>query len=68
MRHARHDQALQIIERAARVVPAGQKYIVIVYDGPDVSVREASFVSNVATEDVVQVCHAVADQLKTQQN
>lgn len=70
MRHARHDQALHKIEAVAgpAVKPHGQKYIVIVYDGPNVWARDASFVSNVPREDVGQVCQAIIEQIKTQSN
>ena len=70
MRHARHDQILAAIESVAIPVVTGkdQKYIVIVYDGPNYPGREASFVSNVDVGDVAQVCDAVAKQIKQRAN
>ena len=68
MRHARHDQAIQAIEAAAIRVKRGLKYVIIVYDGPAELVREASFVSNVPSSDVVAVCHSMAEQLRKRAN
>lgn len=44
----------------------GQKYIVIVYDGPDVpqAQRSASFISDAPEEDVAQICRALSEQLR----
>ena len=65
MRHARHDAALNAAEQALKIetTARGQKYIVIIYDGPVVTNREASYVSNVDQSDVVAVTRAVADQI-----
>jgi len=70
MRHARHDAALNAAEKAVKVEtdPRQLKYIVIIYDGPAVATREASFISNVDIGDVVQVCDAVAQQIKQRAN
>jgi hypothetical protein len=65
MRHARHDKSIEAFQRATVAMTRGQKFIVIVYDGPDVpqSNRVASFISNAPTEDVVQVCRTLANQI-----
>ena len=63
--HARHAEALGVMKRASLALPTGQKYIVIVYDGPQVpqSERLASFASDSPQQDVATVCRAVAEQI-----
>jgi hypothetical protein len=65
MRHARHDTALNAAEKALEIetTARGQKFIVIIYDGPIVTNREASYISNVNKSDVVAITRAVADQI-----
>lgn len=57
---------LNSIEATAKNSAAitGQNYIVIVYDAAGTADRSASFVSNVAMEDVSMVCDAVTKQIK----
>ncbi len=62
MRHARHDRALEAVEKPAKQI-SPLKYIIIIYDGPEALAREASFVSNVELGDVAAVCDAVAKQV-----
>jgi hypothetical protein len=66
MRHARHDKSIEVFRRAAIAMTRGQKYIVIVYDGPDVpqAQRSASFISDAPEEDVAQICRALSEQLR----
>lgn len=66
MRHARHEKAIRAFERATIAVPAGQKYIVIVYDGPDVPAfdRLASYASGSPASDVAKICKAMSEQLR----
>ena len=63
--HARHEQALSALKRASLAMPAGQKYIVIVYDGRNVPAvnRLASYISDAPKEDVAAVCKAMVDQI-----
>ena len=65
MRHARHDAALDAAEKALRIEtrPRSQRYIVIVYDGPETTHREASYISNVAAMDVEVVCRSVIEKI-----
>lgn len=66
MRHARHDKSLESFKRGALGMTRGQKYIVIVYDGPDVPQwnRQASFISDAVQEDVAAICKALSEQLR----
>lgn len=66
MRHPRHEKAIRAFERATVAIPAGQKYIVIVYDGPDVPAfdRLASYVSDAPPDDVAKICKAMSEQLR----
>lgn len=66
MRHARHDKSIEAFKRGALGMTRGQKYILIVYDGPDVPQwnRQASFISDAPKEDVMQICKALAEQLR----
>jgi hypothetical protein len=66
MRHARHEKAIQAFERATIAMPAGQKYIVIVYDGPDIPAfdRLASYTSDAPRSDVAKICKAMSEQLR----
>ena len=66
MRHARHDKSLEAFTRATVAMTRGQKYIVIVYDGPNIPQcnRQASFISDAPKEDVMQICKALAEQLR----
>lgn len=66
MRHARHEKAIRAFERATLAMPAGQKYIVIVYDGPDVPMfdRKASYSSDAPEDDVAKICKAMSEQLR----
>lgn len=70
MRHERHDALLNRVEGKLRHLAAakGQKFILVVYDGPTAAVREASYISNADLGDVSQVCHAVADQIRSKAN
>lgn len=65
MRHARHEKALAAFERATIAIPRGQKYIVIVYDGPDIPQwnRQASYTSDAPESDVQKICKAMSEQL-----
>jgi len=66
--HARHEQALSALKRASLAMPANQKYIVIVYDGPDVPAHDrlASYGSDAPPEDVCAVCTAIAKQISNE--
>lgn len=67
MRHARHDRTLQHFSMAANNRPIlGQKYIVIVYDGPDVPQAErcASYLSDAPAADVAKICKAMSEQIR----
>lgn len=67
MRHARHDGSLQHFSQAALNRPdARQKYIVIVYDGPDVpqAERAASYISDAPPDDVAKICKAMSEQIR----
>ena len=70
MRHARHDNVLNAAETVARANAniKNQRYIIIVFDGPDTADREASYSSNVEFGDVAGVCEAVAHQIRNQMN
>jgi len=63
--HARHEQALSALKRASLAMPANQKYIVIVYDGPDVAPHDrlASYASDAPPGDVKLICEAMAKQI-----
>ncbi len=63
--HARHEQALAALKRASLAMPAGQKYIVIVYDGPNVAPHDrlASFASDAPEGDVKLICEAIGKQI-----
>lgn len=63
--HARHETALAAMKRASIAMPAGQKYIVIVYDGPNVMPHErlASYASDAPPGDVKLICEAMAKQI-----
>lgn len=65
MRHARHDKSIEAFHRATVAMTRGQKYIVIVYDGPDVPQwnRQASFISDATEADVAQICKALSEQI-----
>jgi len=70
MRYERHDYILNRVEGKLRHVAAarGQKFILVVYDGPTAAVREASYISNAEVSDVSQVCDAVAQQIRDKAN
>lgn len=63
--HARHEKALAAMKRASIAMPAGQKFVVIVYDGPNIPAhaRLASYASDSPESDVALLCKAVADQI-----
>lgn len=64
MRHARHDPAIEAALNALRRATADnrQRFIVVVYDGPEAVTREASYDSNVDVADMRLVLQAVVDQ------
>lgn len=69
MRHARHDAALEAAKRAAEAnARDGQRYIIVVYDGPQVAHREASYDSNCDEGDMRLVLQAVVDQSRAGTN
>lgn len=64
--HPRHREALDILKVAARKIPADQKCIVIVYDGPVIPswARAASYCATDATKgDVKTICQVMTDQI-----
>lgn len=66
MRNPRHGAAISAFERVTPKVPGNQKYIVIVYDGPDVPEwdRKASYFSDAPAGDVKLICNAIAEQIR----
>lgn len=62
----RHTKAANAIKsQAALHVPADQRYIVIIYDGPEIVGREASyFANNGSHADVAEILPLVAADAK----
>lgn len=58
----RHQQAVEIMQRAANTLPGTVKYVVLIYDGPSVPPleRKLSWATDAPIGDMRLVCDAVA--------
>lgn len=61
----RHAQTLRKVKAACdRLVPHDQRYCIFVYDGPEIILRDLSYVAPDATDiDVKLICQTVHGQI-----
>jgi len=62
----RHHQAMtRLRAHAENIVPKDQRYVIMVYDGPESVIRELSWtIQDGTAEDMKTICEAVADQIR----
>lgn len=62
----RHSTALRIGRRMMKEMPSDQKFILLVYDGPQIPSwdRKCSYMSDAPRDDIAKICQAVSEQIK----